>query len=326
MKSIYEFIIENTDSEGFLPSEPLKLPDHDELDIDMQENWVPGEFEAVMVRLPYRLKEMAVVNYLIARTVRKCIKEPSQKNKRKLFAKLKKYAVVTIADSVLSHMSRMNIDKARAVRLATDMITRSKDRSVVKFGIVLLGAYGKEEHCGLLHSVGIHEEFTFFACKAIKNLDKHVTYQDRLVALAERTSGWGKIAVILEFSDHALTDETREWILKYGCKNSVALYFSACECAIKGDLDGYLQGMVTPEYEGAEYYADDDMTEGICDIIEGLLQGSSIKEADGVNEVPNIKNIAKNIKIIADKGGFYGNSIRINNLIPRLYKSLGMKE
>ena len=234
--------------------------------------------------------------------------------------------MVSIADPVLSHLAGMKVDRARAVRLATELITKSSDRSVVKFGIVLLGAYGKAEHCELLKEIGVHEEFTFFASKAVKNLDKHASYQDKLIELGERTGGWGKISVILEFSDHTLTDETRKWILRNGCRNDIALHFTACECAIKGSLGEYIQEVVSASENDSYFTVDEEMTEGICDIVEGLLQGSSIKEADGVNEVPDMKNIAGNIDTALERGCFQGNEVRLRNLLGRLYPAVGLKK
>ncbi len=326
MKSIYDTICDNLDSNGCLPvGEPLKLPDHHTLDSDIQENWVPGEFEAVMVRLPYRIKELSFINYLIARTVRNCIKTPSQKNKQKLFEKLKKYATVSIADPVLSHLAGMSVDRVKAARLARELITKTDNRAFVKFGIVLIGAYGTQDDCDIVSRIGAHEEFTFFAAKALKNLDKTSGYQDRLVELAEKVEGWGKVAVIFEFSDHALADETREWILRRGCKNNIALHFTACECAIKGKLGQYINGLSALDGPNVKGFVNAELTEGICDIIEGLLQGSSLKEADGVNEVPDARGLAVNLKRAFELGAFSGSEARLDNLIQRLHKYLSIK-
>lgn len=326
MKSIYDTICDAADSKGYLPDgAPLLLPDHTSLDRDLQENWVPGEFEAVVVRLPYRLKEMSFINYMIARTVCKCIKSPTPQNKKKMYAKLKKYAPVSIADPVLSYLAGMKVERARAVRLAKELITKSDNRSLVKFGIVLLGAYGKRDDCDMVCRVGVHEEFTFFAAKAIRSLDKTAGYQDKLRELAERTSGWGKIAAVLEFSDHALTEETEDWILKYGCKNTVGLPFLACECAIKGELGSYISEVAALSDERIADSVGADMTDGICDIIEGLLQGSAMKECDGVNEVPDVRKVAENLRNVYERGAFSGNTARIGNMIKRLCEYLDIK-
>lgn len=326
MKSIYETICDSMDAEGYLPEgAPLLLPDHDSLDEDLKQNWVPGEFEAVMVRLPYRIKEMSFINYLIARCVAKCIKAPTRENREKLLVKLRRYAVVSIADPVLSHLAGMNVDRIKARKLAVDLITNSTERNVVKFGIVLLGAYGLPEHCDLICQVGTHEEFTFFAVKAMRNLDKTSDYQKRLVELGERTNGWGKIAVILEFDEVGLTAETKEWILRRGCTNRIGIQFTACECAIKGDIVQYLSSF--SEYLPGEFAGaiDEEMTNGICNIVEGLLIGANMKDADGIHELPNARGLASAFKWVLENDGFRDNGTRAENLKNNLYKVLGMK-
>lgn len=278
MKSIYGVICDNMNSAGFLPeNETLKLPDHERLDADLRENWVPGEFESVMVRLPYRIKEMSFINYMIARAAAACIKAPSAENKEKLFKKLKKYAIVSVADPVLSHLAGMKVDKAKARKLAVDMIKNGTERYIVKFGIVLLGAYGLEGDSDLICTVGVHEEFTFFAVKAMRNLEKNDAYQQKLIELGKRTSGWGKVAVILEFDDKGLSYETKEWILRYGCRNDIGLHFTACECAIKGGLVQYLSEFSEEPVNKIPGAVDEEMTEGICDIIDGLLAGEPLR-------------------------------------------------
>ena len=326
MKSIYETISEKLDAEGFLPEKgPLLLPDHDSLDADLKQNWIPGEFEAVMVRMPYRIKEMSFVNYLFARTLAKCIKSPTLENRERLLAKIRRYAVVSVADPVLSHLAGMQVDRMKARKLALDFVMNAEERNVVKFGIVLLGAYGLPEDCDLICKVGIHEEFTFFAVKAMRNLDKTPGYQQRLIALGERTSGWGKIAVILEFDETGLTEETKRWILRRGCRNQIGLHFTACECAIKGDIVSYLSAfseLPAGEFSGV---IDEEMTEGICDIVEGLLIGASLKDADGIHEMPNARGLASSFKWITENEGFLGGQTRAENLKNSLCRAVGMR-
>lgn len=325
MKSIYETISENLSPDGFLPGDgPLLLPDHDSLDEDLRENWVPGEFEAVMVRLPYRIKEISLVNYLFARTLARCIRLPTRENRDRLLAKLRRYAVVSVADPVLSHLAGMHVDRMKARKLALDFVQNGTERNVVKFGIVLLGAYGQPEDCELIGRLGVHEEFTFFAVKAMRNLDKSPAYQQRLIRLGERTDGWGKIAVILEFDDTGLTDETKDWILRHGCKNRIGLHYTACECGIKGGLVQYLSSFSVFQPGSFAGAVDAEMTEGICDIVDGLMIGATLKDADGIHEMPNARGLVSAFKWVADNDGFTGEQARVENLKNALCKAVNM--
>lgn len=129
----------------------------------------------------------------------------------------------------------------------------------------------------------------------------------------------------MSFDDKGLSYETKEWILRYGCRNDIGLHFTACECAIKGGLVQYLSEFSEEPVNKIPGAVDEEMTEGICDIIDGLLAGESVENADGLSELPNARGLESSFRWVYDNDGFTGSEARLENLKNAMTRALMVK-
>ncbi len=276
-----------------------------------------GEFDAVMVRIPGRMKHSVFVNFYIALRVKSAIeafyvlKKKSgglkqskiERLERKVYnvmTLIDRYEPVSVIDPVLSQLVTLKTDREKAAMFGEYLATEGVTVQQVKTGIALLGTFGDDSYKELLTSLGMCEELTFFAVKALRTVIKdNGEFARTAQKLAAGLRGWGKVAAILEMPDKIEDEDVRRWILSHGAQNELGLYISACECAIKGDLKGYMMSL-----DGAEILVDKDLGDGICDIFDGLFQAEKVKDADSFSEVPDIYLAVASFKAAEARGCF----------------------
>lgn len=300
--SIYEWLTTAQAGEAYESNCPL--PDHADLG-DNASAWVPGAYESLLMRSDYSIRRFALLNYLLARTVRKQVLAPSPANQAKEEAKLRKTGALAVVDPLLSHLTRMNVPhdamRAEALRLACE----TDKRELVKTGIALLGQFGDKSDADVLLTLGRHEEFTFFAAPALRALLGADGVNDALLPLADQVDGWGKTAILYELNYSAEGSRAPEYLLRRGCRNRLGLALNANLCATKGQLAERLEALADEAAGDAALPADadpaagaalpadadtaanagaridDELRTGICDILRGLT------EFDGVHDSLN---------------------------------------
>ncbi len=258
--TIYDFLTVNK-PEGY--SSCCALPDHTLLG-ESGAAWVAGAYEGMMMRSLYSIRRQALMNYLLARKVRKQIVHPSEENRGAMHKALIKASALPVVDPLISFLSGFHLDREAVAAEARHLATETEHRELVKVGIALLGSFGKKEDIeSILLPLGRHEEFTFYVAPAVKALlgdDRNSV----LLPLAEEVDGWGRLAVLYELN---FTDpNAKEYLLRYGCRNRLGLEEAANLCATKGDLAGTLEALVAG---GA--LPDAELYKGICDVLMGLL-------------------------------------------------------
>lgn len=269
--TIYDFLTVNN-PEGY--SSNCALPDYALLG-DAGDAWVAGAYEGMMMRSLYSIRRQPLMNYLLARKVRKQIVKPSEENRAAMEKALIKASALAVVDPLISFLSGFHLDREAVAAEARHLATETQHRELVKVGIALLGSFGKIEDIEtILLPLGRHEEFTFYVAPAIKAL----LGDDRnrvLLPLADEVDGWGRLAVLYElhFTDPAVKD----YLLRFGCRNRLGLAEAANLCATKGDLAGMLDTLVA-----AEDLPDSDLYRGICDIMMGLLAFDGVH--DSIND------------------------------------------
>lgn len=293
--SIYEFLLDKL-NKGESYSD-IKLPDHMDLNLSEDQLWVPGAFEGIILRDNYGIKQHLLVNYKIARMIRKQIENPSPGNCEKAEAAIRKYAAITIADPVLSIMlSRYRVDKDKMRTEALRMMTESDKREIVKFGIALWGQCGKPEDVEIIKVLGRHEEFSLYCAGAI-----HVNMPGRggndiLIYLSENLKGWGKIAVAYEFDYTQI--EARYYSVAEGCENTIGLSYLSNVCATKGKMTEIMQEMLDGKEEFGKF-SRRQMFKGFCDIFTGLLENHTTN--DDMCNYKHSKKAARLFKEITEK-------------------------
>ena len=288
--SIYEWLTTAQAGEAYESNCPL--PDHADLG-DNASAWVPGAYESLLMRSDYSIRRFALLNYLLARTVRKQALAPSPANQAKEEAKLRKTGALAVVDPLLSHLSRMNVPRAALRAEALRLACKTDKRELVKTGIALLGQFGDKSDADVLLTLGRHEEFTFFVAPALRALLGADGVNDALLPLADQVDGWGKTAILYELNYSAEGSRAPEYLLRRGCRNRLGLALNANLCATKGQLAERLEALADEAAGDAALPADadpaanagalidDELRTGICDILRGLT------EFDGVHDSLN---------------------------------------
>lgn len=139
-------------------------------------------------------------------------------------------AFVSFVGPVLDRLEAELDDPANSIVAATlpasvrRLVVETSQRDVLKLAIALLGAFGGPEDRELLETVGLHDEFTFYAVDALAAIVPDPI--ESWMLLAVNLAGWGKIHAVLALVE-ALPDsgaragEIRDFLLRYGCENGV---------------------------------------------------------------------------------------------------------
>ena len=256
--SIYTWIRDNS------PASDAPLPDHADLGEDRGQ-WVPGAYEALLMRSDASIRRPALYNLSLALKARKQMKQPGQEHAAAFEkAVLGSGGAIGIVDPLISFLYKLHIDRNAARTEALRLCLEGEKRELVKTGIALLGVYGDPaDDLAVLKVLAAHEEFTFFCAPAIRTLAGDEEVNDVLLPLARALGGWGKTAVLYELNYEK--PEAREFCLREGCRNRLGNAENANVCATKGRLSERLNKLL----EGSDP-PDDALFAGICDIFEGL--------------------------------------------------------
>lgn len=304
MKSIYEFLNQNTDENGYVKDGCVSLPDAGDMNLSEGEVWVPGAYEGILLRSDFAIRQYSIVNFQISRVIKRHMKNPSDKNFEKLCKTLFKYAAISIADPVLSFLATSDKEKMR--NTALEIIHRTDKREVLKMGIALLGESGKEEDADILKVLGSHEEFALYAVVAAKNILKDAN--SFILELLEHLNGWGKISAVYELDYDK--EESRFYVLTKGCKNSIGLSYLSNVCAIKGKMANALEKALENNENVNELYL------GACDIFTGLLEMHP--RNDTISEYPDAERAAKAFYRIVTEKNLSTRDERENEIIAKL--------
>lgn len=293
--SIYQFLLQKYNNNE--PYADVNLPDHSDMSLGEGEVWTPGAYEGVVLRDNYGIKQHVLVNYKVARIIRKQIEDPSEKNSLKAYQAIRKYSAISISDPVISILlTRYKPDTSLMREEALRMATESDKREIIKFGIALLGYCAKEEDITVLRVLGRHEEFSLYCAGALHLLMPGPAGNENLIYLSENLSGWGKIAVAYEID---YTDENaRYYTVAHGCENIIGLSYLANVCATKGKMTDVMQAML----DGTEVfgkYTKEQMFRGICTIFTGLLENH--KTNDDMSNYKHAKKSARLFKELLEK-------------------------
>ena len=176
---------------------------------------------------------------------------------------------------IRDHANSLNLDNLGY--FAHTMATRSPKRNVVKLALCVLGVFRlNEDGKSLIRTLGLSDEFTFYAARAMGGWDN---INDELFDLAKKVRGWGRIHLIGWLSPQ--TEEIRHWILREGVHNTIMPAYSAINCWVKGNVPKtLLSGEVTRE----------DFC-GIRDIIEALLDEGPVVGISGIGDAEEYINL-----------------------------------
>jgi len=143
-------------------------------------------------------------------------------------------------DTMLTRLRRTGrLPKGRLRLLALWLVRLASDRNPVKVGIALLNVAGTAQDVDLLMEVGRHDEFTLYAVVALRTLLTPERARRAVWALAQATSGWGRIQAVRRLGTD-LEPEISAWLLREGFRNRVEGTEVAHLVATTADLAGAL--------------------------------------------------------------------------------------
>jgi len=229
-KSIYEIISESVGSDGRLPDD-FTLP-----------NWKvdpsgirfrAGDFDGGLYFYPQADDPKRVARQLVDAV--------QSKNEVEIVSIVGKYGVIQYWDYFMrEYTQRANeLDAKFIYNYATFLAFELADIELIKLGISLLCVFMLTDvhHARTqLETLALFDEFTFFV---VENLEDWENGNDSIFKIAQKVNGWGKIRAVKSLKPE--TQEIKDWLLRYGCKNDVSNSMLALECATKGDLIGVLQ-------------------------------------------------------------------------------------
>ena len=274
--SIFSSIRNDIDNGTFRSD--CRLPDHADLGAKGAAGWVPGAYEAVLMRSDRSIRRPVLLNYITARKVRRQMLRPSEKHASVEENTILKAGALAVIDPLISFLETMKTDKTAARTEALRLLKTADRRELVKAGIGLLGWCGQEEDIDDLLTVGAHEEFTFYVAPAISALAGREKVNGYLIPLARDLDGWGKTAILYELNYE--DEKARDFVLKDGAKNRLGEAENANLCATKGRLFETLEQLLESENE-----PDRETFRGICDIMTGLTAYDGIH--DSINDYKN---------------------------------------
>lgn len=178
------------------------------------------------------------------------------------------FRTATLRDGLLTEMisHQVELDAGKVANLAYCFAANGRKAETVKLGLTMLMLFnfsGNPQVCHMLQTLGYCEDFTDYVLMNVDEWEEKKK-QDFCFELAKKLHGWGKIHVV-EMME-ADTEEKRQWILCYGCKNSVLNAYLGLVCAEKGDLYGRLQkgNLSAEELMGATEIMEGLLDEGPC--------------------------------------------------------------
>jgi hypothetical protein len=158
-----------------------------------------------------------------------------------------------------------SIPRGELLSAAFRWATKSPDVELTRLGLAILSVLdlGDNPECReAMLTLGYCEEFTGYVLDAVRDWPDG---NEIVFDLAQKTHGEGKVDAVERLE--ARTEEIKDWIIKYGCENSVYNAYLALTCARKGGLVTYLR----------RKKLDDEFFDGICVILDPLLKEDEIR-------------------------------------------------
>lgn len=269
-RAIYDWLAQWSEETGVLPDAAQTLPDEFSPQEDEETlRWAPGALDGAFghhVARGDNEEQATQVMQAISRVLRRS----SSKNMQALYQLAKQDTPLNFIDDLLKMMSASQAIDARRLRALTVFLaTQAPDRQVVKLAMALLAFFPYQQSVDLLQTLGSHDEFTLYAVVAMRTILPPGEFTLAWLALAKRTTGWGRIQLIERLPD-ALDRTVRKWLLREGYNNDVMVEYTAWHCAEYGRLHDALEGEV-----------DAELLKGAAEILLGMISG---EPGPGINK------------------------------------------
>src|SRR4249919_834187 len=233
--SIYGHVLAHIpeDGPGLLPG-GQRLPDDPEPDPseEVTVTLAPGLRDEILEQGTVIANEQAAATSF--RLIEDVLRHPSATGPHEaLIEDLRGKGNLGFLDPLLSHVYHAGFRRQEIRDLALGLATRSRDRTPVKVGIVLLGLCATIEDRDILLSLGRHEEFTHYVGVALANAFEDA--EPLLWELAKVVESWGRINLVRQLAS-TRSPEIKAWILREGSGGFPAGMELAYIAATAGEL------------------------------------------------------------------------------------------
>jgi hypothetical protein len=274
--SILEFVRSHiaTDGPGMVQGGDA-LPDEDRIGQGSKIRWAAGARDGVATHHMGTGENDETVRRTVELVVAYS-RQPTAGKKAAVYQYILAEQVVSIIDPVIEALvNESGIGHDRLYELARSLVTEAPDREPVKFGIALLGLFGRPDDQELFQTLGRHDEFTLFCAVAIANASEDP--DEALWRLARNVTGWGRIHVVERLA-RTTNPAIQRWLLREGFRNSVMYEYLAGTCARAGGLLAAL----------SEDQVDRELLTAAGEIIQALIAGGP---AEGIDDYEDARPV-----------------------------------
>ena len=229
---IYEFVLSSIDKNGKVPGTCDKLPDDANFFSGLSFGFVGGAFEGILPSGKVAGKKESRKAYKLSASINRFADTMSVASKVAMCRALGERYSISYLQKVIEGVSVPN-DKVPAFhREVEKLVLTSPDRNVVKYCLYLMTLGEVDVNKEIILNLAKHDEFTVHAIRAA--LLGIAEPNEIVFDIAKHVDGWGKISAVEYLSPE--TQEIRDWLLRYGCANSIMDNYLALICAEKGQL------------------------------------------------------------------------------------------
>lgn len=272
-KSLYQIIKEARLEEGGLP------PDF-ELPKDRDENKIVFADGAMDGIIAFHSAGPGDVDIEPLSAALKTVSAGGADGEEKAFGMVEMYFqdnhALSVIDSIQSWVveHKDELPPQKIFQFGLSLAANSTQAETVKFGLSLLELFDTESDESMrdfVFTLGLSDEFTLFALFLIGGWEDG---NEKIWELARLLKGWGKVHAVERLQPN--TEEIREWILCFGCENSILNNYVALTCALKCSLTERLRSpkLTDEEFRGASIILQALLEEGgPCAGIESFEDG-----------------------------------------------------
>ncbi|TQI78630.1 hypothetical protein FHU10_1332 [Serratia fonticola] len=263
--AIYHWLATWPNNDEPLPAEAETLPDEPPFD-DGQIRWSAGALDGVFGHHMAAAEDESPVEAIMA-ALKSVLRKPRRQNVEQLYTLLNQASPLSYIDALLAAVAQdCQLPANNLQALVEWLATESPDRNVVKVAMALLAFFPTQKSDQILRTLGAHSEFTLYAVVALGSLLPAEEYERAWLALAKRAEGWGRVQLI-ERSPEPLSQQSRDWLLREGYRNSVMYEYTAWHCATHGQLLAALQDR-----------PDAALLVGAAEILQALINGGPTRD------------------------------------------------
>lgn len=283
--SIFAYIKDNIDAQtGELKEGAFELPDEQFRLNRIGVRWDPGALDSVSDSIS--LQRSKILAKKIIKVLARVANTNSDQAKAELYRLLMNDDVVIYFDAIIAEVAKQKIEQDIYLHPYLNFLVRkSPDRGPIKFSIAMLGQLADPRDLALIHTLGLHEEFTLYSAVAIAKILPQPDVA--LWELAQKVNGWGRIQIVEMLAD-TKNEQIQKWILYEGYRNSISYKYLTYIAATTGNLNAAL----------AKKIIADELLVSAGEIIKAMLDAAPKQDMNSFEHAgPVVENYLRHVAL-----------------------------